>query len=510
MTRFRRSTISAALLVTAALLVGCSGNPGTKNPTAVESRTLTIAANVDSNTLDPAQLTGGNQDPYWQPVHDTLLALDTDAKVQPNLAESWKYDETLTTLTFTIQHDLLFADGSPINAKAIMANLQRLKAAGPNAYMMAQVDSMEAPDATTLVVHFAKPDPGFLGYMSVMGGAIGNPANFNDPDFALNGGQSSGPYVLDEGQTQRGQRYVYTRNKNFWNPKAFPFDTYVVVPMEDVSARLNALKSGQIDSALLEAKQVSEAKSSGLEVTTAWLDWVGLAITDREGELTPALADVRVRQAINYAIDAEGILKNVQLGMGERSTQIFNAQSDAFVKDLNNRYPYDPAKARALLAEAGYADGFELVMPRATQFEDQAPFIEQNLAAVGITVRWDIIQAGEYYAEGKKPRWSAVWLQMASQEPWRVITKTVDLGSSWNTFNKMDPELGTLIEEARVASEADRPALLQHINSWLVENAWFAPWYFRHTIIVTNPKTVHVVAQPWQVAPAPWNYTPAG
>src|SRR5690606_40457987 len=139
---------------------------------------------------------------------------------------------------------------------------------------------------------------------------------------------------------------VFNRNADYWNAEAFPFARVTITPISDGVARLNALKSGQIDAGMSEARAVADAEANGLTVNRIDVDWFGLIIADREGKITPALADVRVRKALNMAFDAKSILEFVELGYGRLSDQIFPATSQAYVEELDEVYSYDPEAAK--------------------------------------------------------------------------------------------------------------------------------------------------------------------
>jgi peptide/nickel transport system substrate-binding protein len=471
--------------------------------------TLTLAMSVDNNTFDPAQLSGGARDQYWTAVYDTVLRLQPDGKIVGNLAESWEYNDELTALTLKLRDGLKFADGTPLDAAAIWANFENLKSGtGENSFMMAGVESADIPDPQTLVLKIAKFDPAFLGYLTTLGGAIANPANLEDPNIAVDPAES-GPYVLNNNASVTGSRYEFDRNLEYWNAQAFPYDKLVLLPMPDLSARLNALRSGQVNAGLADPKSVAVAKESGLTVNTGTLDWVGFSLADRDGTVVPAMADVRVRQAINYAIDADGILQFVQKGMGVRSTQPFGPTNPAHDAKLDTAYPYDPEKARALMKEAGYADGFELRMPRSSNpFFDSADIVQQQLGEIGIRVVWDQVSPQDFYTVTKEPRWAAHIMQLASGDAWRDVQKLLPPGGPWNPFGTETPELTALIEKASMASGEEYEKIMREISTYVVENAWFAPWYFSETIYLTDAKT-SATMQPWTVSPVIANFKPA-
>src|SRR6202007_2710547 len=138
-----------------------------------------------------------------------------------------------------------------------------------------------------------------------------------------------------------------------------PFDKIVFKPLTDPTAILNALRSGQINGALMtNAKNIAPAESAGLTVnknTPGDVD--GVYIWDRGGTMVKALGNVKVRQALNYAFDKNAIVKTAKQGYGEPTTQVYNKDTAAFDSSYDGKYSYDPAKAKQLLAEAGYPNG---------------------------------------------------------------------------------------------------------------------------------------------------------
>jgi peptide/nickel transport system substrate-binding protein len=198
----------------------------------------------------------------------------------------------------------------------------------------------------------------------------------------------TGPYTLDAKATTRTVQYTYVKNPKYWNAAAYPYDKIVLKPILDGTARLNAIRSGQVDGGTGDATTIPTAKGAGLKVLqSAGPGFQGLFIFDRAGKIVPQLADVRVRQAINYAIDPRAILSTLADGKGTLTRQVFNPRSNGWDPSLNSAYAYDPAKARALLASAGAANGFALSMP-VPVYPNLQPLLTQQLAAVGIKVNW--------------------------------------------------------------------------------------------------------------------------
>ena len=497
----------SAVLAAAALVAGVGACSGAGAGSSAAAKTLTIASVLDNNSFDPTQLNIGNQMQYWSPVFDTLLTRDKDNELQPWLATAWKYDATRTTLNLKLKSGVKFTDGTPFDATAVKANLANLAAGtGQNSYMSRSIASYQIVGPSEINLKLKTPDPGLIDYLASVGGVMASPKSLKSATVATTP-VGSGPYVLDKTGTVAGSTYTYRRNPDYWNTAAFPYDKIVIKPMTDLTARLNALKSGQVNAALTDTNSLAEGKRSRLTVNTTPVNWIGLLLMDRDGKLVPALKDVRVRKAINYAFDREAILKNVSHGEGTLTTQIFNAAGDGYDKSLDSAYTYDVAKAKQLLSEAGYADGFTVTMPEAASYAQYNAIIGQQLAAIGITVKWVKVPANALIPEILSGKYPVAFMTLGSQSAWQDIQKSVTRKSPWNPQKAGDPQLDKLLATAQGAPEAQLPAAMQAVSKWLVDNAWFAPWYRENSVLLSDAKTA-VTMQAYNVAPAISSFAP--
>ncbi|MDR6906633.1 peptide/nickel transport system substrate-binding protein [Agromyces sp. 3263] len=501
--RIATGALALALAGTAFTACSAGGEPDAEQSAGA---TLTIASIFDNNSFDRGALEIGNRVHYWMPVYDTLLVLDPDAQLQPNLATEWSYNDDNTVLSLTLRDGVEFTDGTPFDGEAVKANLEYLKAGtGQNAYMAASIDEVEVVGATEVNLRLTAPDPGLLNYLAVVGGAMASPTTLGAGDEATTA-IGSGPYVLEKATP--GSEYVYERNEDYWNSEAFPYDEIVVKPISDSTARLNALKSGQADVALVDPPQVSEAEGSGLTVERYPTDWQGLFLNDRAGATVPALADVRVRQAINLAIDTRSILENLARGEGELTSQTFNTSSDAFVADLDDAYPYDLKRAKALMADAGFEDGFAVTMPDLSSFPQITPILKQQLGQIGIDVTFEKIAADATIPELLSGKYPMFWFSLGSQSPWQDFRKFGTAGSPWNTSHVDDPTMTALLEAAQFSTGDEQVAAFQAANEYLVDQAWMAPWFRANTLLATSTD-VRATPQAWNVVPWIRNFAPA-
>lgn len=513
MMRINRATRTVALVASAALLLGGCGAAASNQTDAGAAKThqtLTLGSGVEPQSLDPAQSREAQFVQYFQPVFDTLIRRGADGKVQPMLATKWETGPDQKSLTFTLRDDVSFTDGTKLTADAVKGNVERFKTAGgPLAASLSAVASVAVVDPTTVKLELSQPDPGLLFALGGPGGYIQSPANFDSPTVQTQP-IGSGPYELDRTATTPGSQYTYTNNANYWDKSLQKFEKIVIKPMKDENARLNALRSGQIDAMIATAKTVQAAKGAGLTVQTVPGDWQGLSLFDRAGTLTPELGKTEVRQAINYAIDKEAMLKGVGQGMGTVTSQTFSPVSDAYVKDLDGTYGYDVEKAKSLLKSVGLQDGFTLTMPTSSDMDPAlAPAIHDQLAKVGITVKWVDVPVAQYQAEQQSGKYSAAYTAFGQPViAWNTISGQVKQTAPWNVFKYSTDESNALLASILSSTGDDAAKKTQEMNKYLVENAWFAPWY-RIDQPYYSSSDVTVQVQSGQPVPSIYNYAPA-
>lgn len=500
-----RFTAVVAAVAIAAGAAACTSKASTS--TSGGAKSLTLGALTDVRSFDPAKEENGHQVQYLEAVYDTLLHRKPDGTLEPGLATAWTFSPDRLTLTLDLRKDAKFADGTAVDAKAVVASFERFaKANGPRAAAMAVVSKYTATTDSQVTLTLSQPDPGLLTELTLTAGMVVNPKDA-DSDKLTTAGSGSGPYVLDTAATTKSDHYTFVRSKNYYDAKAYPYDKIVIRVLTDATARMNALLSGQVDAAFGGAAGVTQAQSAGLQVIKSQGDWQGLFLVDRQGKVLKPLGDVRVRRAINHAIDGDAILKNVMKGFGTPTTQIFSPTSAAYDPSLDDRYPYDPAKAKALLAEAGYPNGFTLPMPQPPILTELFPVIKQQLAAVGIKVAYTATTPAEGltpYFSGKYPAFAFSW---GASDPWVDAIVLASKAGSWNVLKVDDPQITNLMGQVAMADGAAQADAYKKLSAYLVDQAWFDPWYILDNLYFAK-KTVHVEPQAQQVIPDLDNFTP--
>ncbi|GAA1695936.1 ABC transporter substrate-binding protein [Streptomyces yatensis] len=460
--------IGAALLT--ATVTGCGG--GTL---ADGDRTLTLAESVTATPWDLAKASLGPESSYYQPVFDTLIRLDRNGEPTPNLATSWSYDKAQTTLTLKLRTGVKFTDGTALDADAVRQSLLHTKSGTASAAgEIRDISGVEVVDAHTVAIKLSHPSASLLPALGQVSGMIAAPGSLKDPGVPV----GSGPYRLDTSATIAGQTYTYTRNPRYWNKKAFPYNKVVIKYLADPTARINALLSGQIDGGTVNLNRVPTVKGHGLKVATYQPgDVEGLYIWDRAGKKVPALGKLKVRQALNYAFDKKAILKAAKTGLGTRTAQVFAPGEDGYDARLEHTYSYDPAKARRLLAEAGYPNGFAVTLPDlSAAFPQEQAALTQSLKDIGIKVRLDNVPGDQIFSSALSGKYAMSYFKLGAPTGWDKVQLQLTKDSTWNPLKYHDPRAEELVTRIGEATGRTRDALFKQLNAHVVHQAWNAPW----------------------------------
>ena len=500
---------AAALILSASLaLTACGGGAsGANGPAAPKTTTLTLGAVQEIRSWDPAQAHVGHFLQPYQAAYDSLLLREPDGKLSPMLATTWKYNDTNTKLTVDLRTDVTFSDGAKFDAEAAKANLDHFKKAnGPQMAQLAAVSDVAVVDADTIELNLTAADPSLEFYLSQAAGLMGSPKALSTEGIKTEP-VGSGPYVMDKAATVKDSQSVFTARKDYWNKDLQKFEKVTFKTLVDATARTNALVSGQVDATLLDPKTGKQAEGAKMKLVATEVDWQGLLLLDRDGAKNPALANVKVRQAINYAFDRKTILDQVLLGQGTPTSQPFGKASGAWTEELENYYPYDPAKAKDLLKEAGFESGVVLDIPAVPGFETQLAVIKQQLSDVGITVNIGSAITNTFTTDVAAQKFTTMFFSLFQGEPWVATNQIISTKALYNPFKNTAPELQAKIDAVQTAGK-DAGKAAQEVNKYVVEQAWFAPMFRVNQMYYHNSK-ITVEPQVQQAVPSIYNYSPA-
>jgi peptide/nickel transport system substrate-binding protein len=504
------ATAAAALALTA-----CTGGGGgqpaeTASGDGATAPLLVIGSLQEPSSWDPAQANEGHLAPIFQSVYDTLIKREPNGDLSPMLATEWTTSEDGLSLELELRDDVTFTDGSPFDAEAVKANIEHFKTAnGPMLGNLSNVTGAEVVDADTVILRLDSPDPDLPQNLSNASGYMGSPAALGSPEIAA-APVGTGPYVLDASSSVVGSTYKLTRNDDYWGDP-LPFDAVEFRILADETARLNALSSGEVDFASLNrAASAVQAAGSGLNQPDPFsVNWGGILFFDRDGQLQPELADVRVREALAIAIDAEALVEVGWEGLGQPTAQVFGPDTEAYDESLDSAYAYDPDRAEELLAEAGASD-LEITLPISPVFEPIIyDAIIQNWEDVGVTVNRHQWGPGEAIPSMQRGEFPIAFMTLAQRSDWNTTQFLLSPEAPWNPLASTDPELEALIAEYPAADEAGRADIARQINEWVIDNVWFAPIMRPDTFNFYGDK-IEIVPQVQQAVPSIYNFTPSG
>lgn len=452
---------------------------------------LTLGSTLDMYGWNPANQPG-YQNWAAEAVWDNLVKCDAVGGLQADIAESWEITNGNRTFTAKLRDGLTFSDGSAVDAEAVKASIEFLSTSGREADY--KDVTIEIADPLTFSISWPDPQP-------ILNNKVCSP--YIMPASYLDAGNwdvpvGSGPYVLDAGSTTTGSEYVFTKNADHWNASHYPYDNLVVKVITNDGAAVSALTTGQIDATLVGVGSLETVKSAGLEVIQFQGQTPRLIISDRTGVKVPALGDVRVRQAMNMVFDKAAMAESLYLGNAEPTPQVFRKGTGAYIDGLEDPYPFDVEKAKALMAEAGFADGFDLELPTMTgqNFETLLPYVRQQLALINIRVTEVPLSGANAIGDLLSGKFPVVLWQLgnAGDSAFQIyVEATVD--GWWNLQHQPNEYIDARWAEMATAAVADSGVLQKEINQYIVDEAWFAPFVYMGSTYAYNPEKVSIPTQ---------------
>ena len=391
----QRLSFCAVVLVCAGVLLAYGPAGAQTDPKAVKGGTLKGIRGMFPVDLGHAPEFGPADSIFALPYVERLVDWDEKGNIIPQLAESWQGDPKDKTLTFRLRKGVKFHDGTPFNAEAVKWNLELTRATGrlTNGEFVKSIDVVDEYTVKLVLTEYTSMSLQDYGWSPM----------FSPTAFKNNGGKEwarshpvgTGPFKLVS--FKRDTSIRYERNENYWR-KGYPLlDAIEIRLFRDPATALMIMQGKEADS-WLEALMMKDALSlekKGLKVN--WGPGMFWALLPNSSNTKSPLNNKKVREAIEYAIDRPTLAKTLGLGKFEALSQIVPAASPAFVRGYDPR-PYDPQKARKLLAEAGYPNGFETKILALEFSRDEVIAVQSYLAAVGIKAEVDLADLGRYFA----------------------------------------------------------------------------------------------------------------
>jgi ABC-type transport system substrate-binding protein len=510
-----RYRAAAALLLASTPLAGCyGGGGGAASGSSGTNTTLNLAMPIAPATLDPGKFDQATEW-YWDLAYDPLIFWGPDGKPAPGLATAWHYTGTGNrTFDVTLRSGVKFSDGSALTADAVKASIEYARAAGGGASARWADKTITVTGPLSIRITATSPDPLLPRELSqnFAGADIIGPAGLKNPGTLGTQTSGAGPYILQAKDTVPNDHYTYVPNPNYWQKSAVHYRKVVIRVIPNTNSVLNALKTGQVDAAPADYTTGSTAKGAGLQVAQTPLLFLGLNLLDRDGTIAPALRDVRVRQALNYAVDRKTIT-NALFGDAGRPTEqtVVPGQDGSLGQDT---YTYDPAKAKQLLAAAGHARGLTIpVLTTTYNGQSQvAQAIASDLQKVGVTLKITTEANNDLYMKDMTARKYPVasigfgCLPMYVEGPALYLARA----ATFNPFKVDDGRLASLFAQAAAASDTERARLDQQIEQRLVTQAWFVPVALTPKFFLAKPGISGLDVSTGQPLADPVRFQPGG
>ncbi|GGK16980.1 glutathione ABC transporter substrate-binding protein [Caldalkalibacillus thermarum] len=459
---------------------------------------LKIAVMSDAVSLDPH---GSNDNPssnVTSQIYETLFVRDKNGEIQPWLAESYEQVDDVTW-HFKLREGITFSDGTPFNAEAVKVNLERIldpELGSPRAFIFdGWLEEVNVLDEYTVEIKTAYPFSPILAHFTHSAGQMISPAAIeaeqNGETTIATNPVGTGPFVLERWES--GQEIVLKRNENYWGePPKVDTVTFTVVP-ED-STRLAMLETGEVH--IVEPVQPNDVarveSSSNMELYRT--DSVSLTYISFNTQKEP-FNDVRVRQAISMAINKEEIIEGVVNGIGIPAAGPLAPTVFGYHEGLE-QLEYNPEKAKELLAEAGYPDGFKTtIWTNDNQIRvDIAEVVQAQLKEVGIEVDIEVLEWGAYLektANGEHDMFILGWVTVTADADYGTyaLFHSNNHGDPGNRSFYTNEEVDAMLDQARQETdEATRLELYKQIQEYLVDEAPMIYLYHPEYLIGLSPK----------------------
>lgn len=429
-----------------------------------------VRTNIGSepDSLDPWKSAATDTEAIFHNVFEGLMLYDTNGKMIPGLAESVVIAPDGLTYTFKLRKNVLFHNGKPFDSADVVYtynNLTGMSGEKAVSSKFSLIKNINAPDAYTFVITLVEPSAGFLSLTSI---PIVPEGYTNQAEHPV----GTGPYRFVE--YTPGQRIVLERNEAYYDasrmPKIKRAEIYI---MTDEAAIVSGLQSGQLDFASITAEDAKQL-SSDYTIYNAPQNMVQIFALNNED---PIFSDVRVRQAVNYALNKQDVIDGVFGGYATKLDSNFSPVMGMYYNDtLSGYYEQNLAKAKQLLLEAGYPNGFKMTITVPSNYQahiDTAQIFAQQLAAIGIKATIQPIEWATWLDQVyTKAQYQSTIIGLTGKlDPDSVLgryTTTYPM----NFFKFSNARYDALITKAKVeTNDAARISMYKECQKILTENA---------------------------------------
>lgn len=479
---------------------------------AAQARDLVVALKTEPTSMDPQYhaLTPNIQ--LSQTLFESLVCSDSELVIKPCLAESWKAEGTVWT--FKLRPGVKFSDGSPVTADDVVFTLNRAPKVpnSPSSFKvyLQKVVKVEAVDAGTVRITTDEPYPllatNMVGLPIMSAKAAAGSAPEGKTTTELNSGNGlvgAGPYKFVS--WKRGSEIIFERNPHYWGPKP-AWDKVIYRPISNSAARVAALLAGDVD--LIEDPPTDDLerlkKDSKLHVETKASNRVIYVALDQHGDKTPGIPDAggknplldkRVREALSLAIDRDALVARTMGGVATAAAQLLPPPMFGTSSKLVKADKANPEKAKALLKEAGYPNGFSITLgtPNGRYINDSK--VAQTLAAmwtrIGVKTSIDANAPAVFFKNRDSYAYSAYLAgwgtatgEMSNTLNSLLVTPNPAKGvGTTNRSRYSNPEMDKLVEaSAAMMNDSARATALARASEIAMADFAMLPIHFEHSV----------------------------
>lgn len=425
---------------------------------------------------DPRFFNPGRQLDYWSwgGVYDSLLRYDQELNLQPHLAESHTVSEDGKTVTVRLRPGATFHSGRPVTSADLAFIIEKLKEPATGGIFRAfaeLVTAVETPDAQTAIMILAKPEAGILDLLGNF--YVPDPEAYDQLDQRAAG---TGPFVFEE--FVPGERVVLKRNENYWGQKALLDDIAVRILGDQQTAAAN-LESGDVDIALVTLQDFARL-SEGDDYTMMPVVGAGM-FSLLLNSSRPPFDNKLVRQAIAFAVDRARFNETILLGLSAPTNNPFPNYHWAYFPELDGAYPFDLERAKALLTEAGFPDGFEATANANSGNREMvglAQILQSDLAKIGVKMTIDVKDPPRWSEATERGEFDINMMHYVrtTADPSLLFRGTTAWRPDTNPMGFSDPAYTELIDaQSAVIDREQRLPLLKNLIEYVQDQCFVVP-----------------------------------
>ncbi|MGM0924119.1 MAG: glutathione ABC transporter substrate-binding protein [Bacillota bacterium] len=479
-----RKALYFLFLCLALVLSACSSQSGGSSDESEksESKDIVVAFGSEPLTLDPQDADDAVSNQANVLLYDKLVTFDKDNKIVPQLATEWESSPDATKITFKLRDDVTFQDGTPFNAEVVKTNFERVlnedNKLSRHSLYAEFINTINVDSEYQVTFKFKKPfGPALSSFAHGAGGIISPKAIKDNKDIGKEPA-GSGPYKLKKWVP--GTEIVFEVNPDYWGGNA-KLDTITFKPVPENSSRTIMLENGEVDViapvATQDIERLKENENVSVDITPIYRT-IYISMNQRN----PLFQDVKVRQALNYAVDKKTIVEKILLGQGKVAEAAIGSSVAGY--SSVGAYEYDPEKAKELLAEAGVKEGttIKLWTPDGRYLMDSkmAEFIQANLQEVGFKVEFQKWEWSAYSNMLDDPNSGfdlivGSWGTSTGDADWG-LRPLLTTGGSNNYWKFSNPEVDKLVEKGLSLPELEDRTKVYNEAMTIIKDE--APWIF--------------------------------